>query len=340
MDALLAAGGWAGDASRSPSEIQMATLPRSAGWLGGPQCRRSGGRDTGVMGSGGLSRIVSRRRGGVSIALAALLLVSCASGVPSDALPSTTLSPRSPSADQSVLALPSVTASPSPSPSSAASEGLAHDSIAQVVTDDLVVRSEPGVREGSKIYPVRLNEPTLLYVADGPLRASGFDWYLVQPFEVNICMDVCPERPRFGWVAQSGQDGEVWVAPGAVSCPPVSVAEVQWLTSMARLACFGDQALVFRGTMGPCFAPAGAAIPALLVEGCMLYRDDYVAHDGFGEPSVFLRYGATAFPNLEGERVRVTGQFDHPKADECGSDPETVLLCRGEFVVSEISIRD
>jgi hypothetical protein len=61
-----------------------------------------------------------------------------------------------------------------------------------VVTTDLVVRSEPGTHDGSRILPTRLNGPTLLYVVDGPVQADGYDWYLVQPFDNGICVDVCP----------------------------------------------------------------------------------------------------------------------------------------------------
>jgi hypothetical protein len=296
--------------------------------------------------------IVSRRRGRVSIGLVAALVVGCGTSAGSSALsPSSAPLSASSSPDHTDVAAPSVTSSPSPPSPSEATGELPHDSVAQVVTTDLVIRSQPGIQAGSEIYPVRLNEPTLLYVLDGPVRASGYDWYQVQPFEVGVCMDICPERPPVGWVAQAAQDGEAWVAPGSVSCPPPSVAEVQWLSAVARLACFRNESLVLRGKLGSCFAPAGALIPAMLAEGCMLYTDDYEPPvDTFGEPGIKLRYGgttgmsqdghATPLPMLGGEHVRVTGQFDHPDANDCGRDSQVVLLCRGEFVVSEVIVRN
>ncbi len=254
----------------------------------------------------------------------------------------------SPSPDESLVPSQSVTPSPPPTPPANGTDALPHDSIAQVVTTDLVIRSEPGVHDGSEIYPARLNEPMLLYVVDGPARASGFDWYLVQPFENRVCSDVCPERLPFGWVAQAGQDGEVWVAPGTLSCPAPSVADVQWVASIARLACFGDTEVQLRGEMGPCYSSGGErAMPKLLVEGCTLYVDNYEPpRDTFGDPGIRLRYDqfadgpVTPWTELEGERVRVSGQFDHPTAAECGSDPHAVLLCRAEFVVSAVRRRD
>jgi hypothetical protein len=230
---------------------------------------------------------------------------------------------------------------PSASPRSEASGELPHDSVAQVVTTDLVVRSRPGVTDESEIYPTRLNEPMLLYVVDGPVRASGFDWYQVQPFELGVCVDVCPEPLPFGWVAQAGNDGEVWIAPGTVNCPSPTVAELQLLDPMARLACFGDRRLELDGTMGSCFAPAGYALPPLLVEGCVLYTDDYEPpEDTFGDPGLKLRGSVSGeAASLGGEHVRVTGQFDDPSAEECGPDLRLVLLCRAEFVVSEVAVR-
>jgi hypothetical protein len=292
----------------------------------------------------------SRRPSGAVILLAAFALMGCALGAldPNSLEPSPDGSPaRTAVASASAPAL-----SPDPSPSNDEGGSIPHDSVAQVVTTDLVVRSEPGVHQGSEIYPARLNEPTLLYVVDGPVQADGFDWYLFQPFAVGLCVDVCPEPLPFGWVAQAGKDGEIWVAPGAVTCPPPTVAEIQWLSSMARLACYGDDVLEFRGKMGSCFSPSNeAGIPFLLVEGCTLYTDDYQPTDTFGPFGVALRFGGpvtvrtkdgamTTAPMLGGNRVRVTGQFDHSAADECGRDPQLVLSCRAQFVATEIVSRD
>ena len=54
-----------------------------------------------------------------------------------------------------------------------------------------------------------------LVVLDGPVEASGYDWYLV---------DVTSEPPEdvsypFGWVAAAGKDGEAWIAPERHDCP-------------------------------------------------------------------------------------------------------------------------
>ena len=48
-----------------------------------------------------------------------------------------------------------------------------------------------------------------MVVLDGPVQASGYDWYLVQP---TIMSDTEQPYP-FGWVAAAGKDGEPWIEP-------------------------------------------------------------------------------------------------------------------------------
>ena len=124
---------------------------------------------------------------------------------------------------------------PSPEPTSSASPTplpvgrLASDGIAQVVTDNLVVRSLPQISDSSEIHPVRLFEPKLLFVLDGPVAADGYDWYLVAPFE-EFVSDVATDEPRIGWVAAQS-------------------ATVSRLVSAAPLTILARAALCNSGTM-------------------------------------------------------------------------------------------
>ena len=103
--------------------------------------------------------------------------------------------------------------------------------------------------------------------------------------------------------------------------------------------------------MGSCFGAAPDAFTPYLLTEDALNTDDYRPSETFGPFGVALRFGGpftvrtkdgakTTAPMLEGNRVRVTGQFDHSAAADCGRDPEVVLSCRAEFVVSEIVSRD
>lgn len=297
------------------------------------------------------------------ILLATMALAACAGGTPTSAQPLSEGSGGS-SAMVSASELPP---SPTPSRSEAVGGSLAHDSVAQVVTTDLVVRSEPGVHAGSEIYPARLNEPMLLYVVDGPVRADGFGWYLVQAFAEAECMDVCREPPPFGWVAQAGSDREVWVAPASVSCPDITVDEIQWVPLPGRLACFGGETLQFEGQFGPCFNEKMGGI--VYAAGCLLSAPGWEPGTGIRPTGITLRFDQVTVVAKDGSLtglpasaplVRVTGQFDHAKAADCGRDqyplwqlgPEEdplqpidlgtaqqrVLHCRSEFVVSEVRL--
>ncbi|MGI8998360.1 MAG: Kelch repeat-containing protein [Candidatus Limnocylindria bacterium] len=85
---------------------------------------------------------------------------------------------------------------------------LAPGTYADVVTNDLVLRSEPGTSAESEMYPDRLNAPTSVYVADGPIAADGYAWYYVVAFDENGTVPAL-----IGWAAAGGKDGEVWLDP-------------------------------------------------------------------------------------------------------------------------------
>ena len=87
------------------------------------------------------------------------------------------------------------------------------DTYARVVTDDLRVRSNPGVSDDSTKLEPLLQDGVQVVVLDGPVQASGYDWYLVQP---TITSDTADPYP-FGWVAAADKDGEPWIESGTAS---------------------------------------------------------------------------------------------------------------------------
>jgi hypothetical protein len=290
----------------------------------------------------------------IIIATTTVMLSGCATQ--SEASRSAGASAESHPASATPLIAPSVRATPTAETTTAEDLSLQPDDVAQVVTTDLVVRSAPGVSAESEIYPEVLNEPTLLYVVDGPVTADGFDWYLVEPFSRNACVAVCPARPPFGWVAQTGTDGEPWIALAALDCPASEVGDIGSLSPTARLACYGDDTLVLEGTLGSCYA---AEVPiALLQTGCDIRPVE-------GEEPGTLTWTLTVRPGngvdipmeQPGVRITVTGHFDDASASSCqwpegfndaignpGVEPPApqavILLCRQEFVVTDIALAE
>jgi len=241
---------------------------------------------------------------------------------------------------------------PSPTPS------IVLDAVAQVVTSDLVQRSEPRISPESEIYPDRLNAPTLLYVIDGPVEADGYEWYLVVPFRAVLSE---PGEPaRVGWVAAAHRDGERWIEPATLDCAAPSFEEVASHSPYARLACFGNEPITLEGV----FDGFGAAVPGLIEPAWLTTAGYRLLAPGsrpgeFGGPGLFVHAApGVAMPSDDqsGATVRVEGHFDHPAARTCAPlDPPTapgatapppepfateslILYCRAEFVVTDVSV--
>jgi hypothetical protein len=225
---------------------------------------------------------------------------------------------------------------------------IATDAVADVVTTDLVVRTAPGIGADSRILDGRLEAPQLLYVADGPVSADGFDWYLVQPFSY----DYLPAPPvPAGWVAAGSRDGEPWIAARAIGCPPADLDSIVRLNAISRLACFGNQEISLEGIHGDCFLnDTSTAEPAwLLSRGCALLYSGYDQGVTPSPGALLMRIEelTSATTSLAGTWVYVTGHFDDPAAADClppaapGDAPLppelAALRCRTEFVATSIS---
>lgn len=247
---------------------------------------------------------------------------------------------------------PSPTATPSP-PVSAPPQAvvLKVDSIAQVVTSDLVVRSAPGVGTDSKQLEPLLQKPARVFVVDGPVAKDGYDWYQVQP--------VTNDAP-FGWVAAASREGEPWLRHAITQCPslPLDISALGSLRPFFGLACYKSKSLTVDARLGKPEATCGVS-PGWTIDpgwlGPCVAHDFLTVLDGdTADPSfdaVFApKVDLTRLPKYGIEprawlKVRFTGQFDHPAARTCRgvkedtdppSPPEIVLECRIIFVITAI----
>jgi len=287
------------------------------------------------------------------------LVVGCSAAVsqrtgqtpaPSGPPPSPALSPR-------IEPTPAGSASAAPAQATASAAAvasrppaLARDTTARVLaTDGLLVRSEPGVGDGSRILRPALVKDAELYVWGGPVHASGYDWYEVLPLSARY--------PRSGWVAAASRSGEPWIAPGKATCPkaPGSFADLRALTAGQALGCFSGVTLRIPAAIVPCncdIDPAYAWSPKWFEgvsgnEGGQLVLTD---RDRIDDPDrgLFLLYldpsGSYPDPLPIGRPVNVKGMFDHPAARGCtatlnASDEGADLagICRQMFAVTEIT---
>ena len=188
-------------------------------------------------------------------AAAAMCLVVAACGAAPGASPSMPPSASPPIASVEPSATPASTPSQSVEPSASVpgdSVPFPPDAYARVVTDDLRVRSMPGVSDDSKKLGPLLQDGVVVFVLDGPVQASGYDWYLVQP---NVMRDDEEEYP-FGWVAAAGKDGEPWIQTDVVKCPPlpVDLDDLEAVTQLDRasyeIGCYSGRKITLRGRLG------------------------------------------------------------------------------------------
>jgi hypothetical protein len=293
-----------------------------------------------------------------------VVLAGCVSAGGGTSLPSPSPSasrptafPSAPAAAHTSPSPTTLTATPTPTPTptgtaSAEPRTLGPDTVAVVVTDDLVIRSEPGISKWSVVSKPWLQRRAQLYVLRGPVRASGYEWYEVMPLSAK--------HDDSGWVAAASRSGEPWIKPAAApTCPaiPRTVAGLARLPSGIRLACFGGVAISIRAQLTSCsvvmsdafYDPAmfndvydprkGVPAPVQLSDP----KADPCADDnGEGRLDLYLDpAGTSPDPLPMGAVVEVTGIFDHPAARSCtwssgispatGPDPN---WCRTRFVVT------
>jgi hypothetical protein len=286
---------------------------------------------------------------------------------PSASAPQTSLEPSAPIAEP--------TPTPTPPPASEApidSVPIPSNAYARVVTDDLRVRSKPGVGEGSKKLEPLLQRGVLLVVLDGPVQAAGYDWYRVQPtFEYSDAEAITYPA---GWVAAADKDGEPWIQSEQIACPD-KPTDVQGLAAIHdtdekywELTCFSGEEISLTARLGALGEWCGLEDewtwePAWF-GACETEPFALVPVDADDEEIMFLpaippeiETGIAASPDQPVDAwpiVEVTGFFDHPLAQSCHSVPndnpsgeggmggeepdpaQTILGCRRQFVVTSL----
>lgn len=281
-----------------------------------------------------------------------LTLGACGSQAPSPSV--ATASPAEVSIEPSQVA-PSPTASASLVPANLAP--IAVDSIALVVTNDLLVRSKPGVSEASRKLSPLLDADREVYVVAGPVAASGYTWYQVKPLtKPGEFVDL-----PFGWVAAASKDGEPWLAGGPVACPakPSDYASFIAIRPLVGLACFSDDDLTFDARLGSPEATCGVSMgwtiePEWLAGTCphpkFLLADLVTTSstDAVIDPDLDVTDRHAGVEPKDWLKVNVTGHFDDAAARNCRgvsqeikvplTPEEVVLTCRQQFVVISIEL--
>ena len=265
-------------------------------------------------------------------------------------------------ASPSTSADPGIPSSPAPNPSDpgqVTAQSLAPNSIAEVLTTDLRLRSQPRISADSIKFEPLMTVGDRLFVIDGPIAATNHDWYRVL---VSRPSDAATSWP-IGWVASDDIDGTPWIAPARIGCPATpDLGQLAALDRHVALACYGHRTLTFRALVGgsdpvdPC--PADVAAPCLggptWLAGTGGWTATVDAHAATTSPSVpplvlaldpAGAAGTSAMP--PGRMATIQGAFDDPASGSCkleGSPTsvstltvtDAVLRCRSTFVISSV----
>ena len=261
-----------------------------------------------------------------------------------------------------------------PTPSRAPSEQphgvvpIPINTYAQVVTNDLRVRSKPGVSDDSRRLTPLLQNGVWVVVLDGPVEASGFDWYHVLPVYTSDTSDqiLYPS----GWVAAADKGGERWLKALPLECPaaPANLMELADLLSgisvnYDALTCLSGREISFKARVGQPEARCGVAMPwgvdPTWFDPCLADETYLVpVADMDSGPELHPAWAPDVDTSIAGPPnahlddmpiVEVAGMFDHPAARTCRNrieydDPDfpepdpavTILTCRLTFVVTSM----
>ncbi len=113
--------------------------------------------------------------------------------------------------------------SPAPSSSPAASPSGPSDAflgaVVKTVSGDVRMRSEPRVSDDSVKYDPLLPLGTELQVVGGPVEASGYTWYQVEPLGFTL-----KSGASRAWVAAADHDGTPWIGVAEPAITGIDVA--------------------------------------------------------------------------------------------------------------------
>ena len=235
---------------------------------------------------------------------------------------------------------------------------FAPDTLAEVVSGRLRIRSAPRVADDSIKHEPLLDVGDRLVILDGPVVASDYEWYEVMAWRPGNLYASWP----VGWVARGDHDGAPWIAASVDACPAgtITMQVVAALQPQERVACFGDRPLSLRAYVvgspdrAPCTAEPNIACidgPAWLTEhgGWSASADTLLETPSIGGPRLaFDPAGPVPASALPGQgMVDLEGAFDHPAAGDCrpgsagpGAQPLSAsaarLACRARFVVTGV----
>jgi hypothetical protein len=209
------------------------------------------------------------------------------------------------------------------------------------IVDGVRVRSSPEISAESRLLEPLLARGTRLFVLEGRVQASGYDWYRVTP----ILLDQPPE----GWVAKGSRDGVPWIETSSLTCPasPTTISGLVALTPGQRLACFAGQSITVRGKFLRCDCDIDGpqTIPSWFAVSEVRLLADPSRSSPLRDVSealwVYLDPAGTYPDPVPTDRVvDVTGMFDHPAAASCatsdGALVERTPSCRFAFAVTSI----
>lgn len=235
---------------------------------------------------------------------------------------------------------------------------LSADTLAEVVSGRLRIRSQPRVADDSIKYEPLLDVGDRLLILDGPVVANDYEWYQIMAWRPGNLYESWP----VGWVARGDHDGTPWLSRRASSCPTgtITMQVVEGLHPQERVACFGDRPLRLRA-----YVSGGADDPACIAEaniacvdgptwltgqgGWTARNDVYVDTPSIGGPPLAIHPNGSvpASDMPSGGMVDLDGAFDHPAARDCrpgpagqGAEPVVAsvarLSCRARFVVTRV----
>jgi hypothetical protein len=249
---------------------------------------------------------------------------------------------------------PPLTATPTTSttaPSPTVAPTFRVDGLASVVPPGgLTVWSIPK-RSGAKALTPSLAKGDVVFL-NGAKHTDGVDWWEIQP-------DWAPSGQLlpFGWVRTTTDAGEPNLMPFAPDCPNptalVDPARIGRGQGFRALSCFGDGSIATEGDLGCTrgIADGGTGGPSWMNNQWWCVLDNTL--NVRGAPIDALgRTSSQSFP-FHG-RFRVVGHFDDPEARTCSwfpigisldspngkPDPSAVIICRQDFVATELTRLD
>jgi hypothetical protein len=222
--------------------------------------------------------------------------------------------------------------------------GLVRDAIAEVVADTLRVRGLPSTADSSAKFERLLGRSDQVFIVDGPVKADGYEWYLVQAMVEEGSEPGAP----FGWVAAASRDGEPWIEDvEETTCPrvPEDASRFGVMPPEVLVHCFGSRELTFELDANVYCLPdeVRQVEPAWFGAGCGELSGDACGSCGLSiaaDPGLGI-----SIPREQAGHWAFRGHFDDPAAATCHgpaagdtrvAEQFGIHLCRMTFVLTSL----